>query len=99
MRDTQFTITPDHLALLQKMWVSWENCEFGAPSIDCKRPYGNSDVLGDIREILGDTESSDDDLTELHAEMETVLQIVVRLNGAQAGDYVAPPYSSNWERV
>ena len=32
--------------------MKWDDCEFGAPTIDCKRPYGNSDVIGDIVEIL-----------------------------------------------
>jgi len=38
------------------MYVSWDDCEFGAPEIDCKRPYGNSDVYQDMIEILGLTE-------------------------------------------
>jgi len=30
----------------------WYGCETGAPGLDCKRPYGNSDVEGDVCEIL-----------------------------------------------
>ena len=48
-----FTIKPEHLKLLQKMYVDWEDAEFGAPSIDPKRPYGNSSVHEDMMEILG----------------------------------------------
>lgn len=40
----KFTVTKDHLKLLRGMSVSWWACEFGAPTIDCKRPYGNSGV-------------------------------------------------------
>lgn len=47
-----FDITEEHLKLLRRAYVRWEDCEFGAPSIDCKRPYGNSDVLNDIAEII-----------------------------------------------
>ena len=34
------------------MCTRWDDCEFGAPAIDCKRPYGNSDVYNDIAKIL-----------------------------------------------
>ena len=30
-----------------------DNCEFGGLGVDCKRPFGNSDVCGDILEIIG----------------------------------------------
>ena len=41
------------MKLLEKACWDYEECEYGAPAIDCKRPYGNSDVEGDIAEILG----------------------------------------------
>lgn len=50
---TEFTVTEDHLKLLRRTYVRWEDCEFGAPAFDCKRPYGNSDVIGDMVKILG----------------------------------------------
>lgn len=49
----EFTITDEHLKLSRRMYVSWDDCEYGAPAIDCKRPYGNSYVEGDMLEILG----------------------------------------------
>jgi hypothetical protein len=58
-----FTVTDEHLKLLRRTNVGWEDGEFGAPSIDCKRPYGNSSVYNDIAEILdikpGDIENQD----------------------------------------
>ena len=79
-----FTITEDHLKLLRRACVGWEDCEYGAPSIDCKRPYGNSFVEGDIAEILGwktkDDELSDeqyDRAVQIHSETQTALQIVL----------------------
>ena len=53
MGKQQFTVTQDHINLLRRAWVDWDDGEFGAPAIDCKRPYGNSDVYTDILEILG----------------------------------------------
>jgi hypothetical protein len=87
------TITDEHIKLLNRMYTSWGDCEYGAPSIDCKRPYGNSDVPNDIYEILdwdkSETEEYEKDETEervgyndkraraIHEEMEDVLQILV----------------------
>jgi hypothetical protein len=42
---TRFTVSDEHLRLLRRAYVSWDETEFGAPEIDCKRPYGNSDML------------------------------------------------------
>jgi len=54
----RFEIKKEHLLLLKRAYVTWNDCEFGAPTIDCKRPYGNSDVIQDMLEILGLEESS-----------------------------------------
>ena len=48
----RFTVTDEHLRLLRRAYVFWDETEFGAPGINAKRPYGNSDVYGDIAEIL-----------------------------------------------
>jgi hypothetical protein len=110
MPDRTFTITEDHMKLLHSMYVDWDHTEFGAPAIDCKRPYGNSDVVADIAEILGhdapDWESDDydeqfDKYRRLHEEMQTVLQILVRnISDDYIGEYIKePPYGMNWVRV
>lgn len=39
--------------LLRHSIVGWQDAETGAPGINPKRPYGNSDVVRDIRKILG----------------------------------------------
>jgi len=51
-RGLSFEITREHLKLLKNMYVGWDDCEFGAPNIDPKRPYGNSDVINDIANAL-----------------------------------------------
>jgi hypothetical protein len=48
-----FEVKKEHLALLKQMCVGWQDCEFGAPEIDPKRPYGNSGVHQDMIKILG----------------------------------------------
>lgn len=105
---TEFTVTEEHLKLLRRAYVGWDDCEFGAPAIDCKRPYGNSDVLDDIAEILGvaEGEARDEDgeilpdaaaaFTRLHGETATVLQIALATGEFRAGRYVSDKYSANW---
>jgi len=39
-----FVLTENHIKLLRKAYVTWEDGDFGAPSIDTRRPYGNSSV-------------------------------------------------------
>jgi hypothetical protein len=95
--ELRFTVTPEHLTLARAMRVRWDGCEYGAPAIDCKRPYGNSDVESDIRRILGLEEDVDPAVPYLlHRDMETVLQIALRAGRFEAGEYVADRYRANW---
>jgi hypothetical protein len=91
---TQFVLTKLHLKLLSEMRVSWNFLETGAPTVDPKRPYGNSDVAGDIRRIVeGPTpgevsEPERDHWMHLHREMATALQIVLCTGAFELGEYV-----------
>ena len=107
---TDFTVTEDHLKLLRRAYVSWEDCEFGAPAIDCKRPYGNSDVLADIAEALEMPEAEaimetgeispelETAFTKLHAETAVVLQIALATGEFRPGHYVRSRYGNDWHR-
>lgn len=55
MKYTRFVLRKEHIKLLSNTYVSWNDCEFGAPAIDCKRPYGNSGdlVFHDMIRIIG----------------------------------------------
>jgi hypothetical protein len=108
----KFVVSTDHLLLLARMYVSWEDCEFGAPAIDCKKPYGNSSVLSDMREILGvegkrcphcdevidDSSVSDNSLRKVHCEMQTVLQILLHNaeTGISPGSYQRATFGDKW---
>ena len=48
MEKERFEIKPEHLKLIRRFCIGWQDCEFGAPEIDPKRPYGNSDVIQDM---------------------------------------------------
>jgi len=94
-----FDVTKNHLKLLQRMNTNWWECEFGAPAIDPKRPYGNSSVYADILEILKiktkfwNTEQEDittegqEYCNVLHREMEIVLEILVQNLKIKIGKY------------
>lgn len=91
-----FEIKKEHLELLKRAFVSWEHCEYGAPAIDCKRPYGNSDVEGDIAEIFGWEYDEEEGLNEeqstkarnLHEETKTALQIALATKKFETGVYL-----------
>ncbi len=107
--DIEFTLTEDHVKLLRHMYVGWGYAEYGAPEIDPKRPYGNSNVEHDIAEILGwefvetvdgpmMTPGQPERAAEIHKETETALQVVLRVGAFEPGVYVADKYRRNWRR-
>lgn len=93
----EFTVTKEHLILLKNSLIRWADCEFGAPAIDCKRPYGNSDVIQDIIKLLDFTVSVcphcgeiieekeykkiNDQCNKLHKETEIVMDIILHFDG------------------
>lgn len=103
----------EHLKLLRETCVGWNDCEFGAPEIDPKRPYGNSGVYGDIAEILGIsnkcphcghetegfTEEQKELMDKLHKETETALQLLLKYGKIELGVYEADDYKRDWKRV
>ena len=62
----EFNLTEEHIKLLNNSYVSWFDgyCDYGVACIDGKRPYGNSDVVGDIHEILTGETIDEDKLEE-----------------------------------
>jgi len=66
MKNKNFTLTEDHITLLRSMYVGWCSDETGAPEIDPKRPYGNSNVGDDIIHLLNwkDIESMEDEVQD-----------------------------------
>ena len=107
-----FYVKDEHLKLLKGTHISWQDCEFGAPEINPKRPYGNSDVYTDIAEILDIKPDRVDDwgeesfsreqldyMFDLHKDLETVLQILVELQEISPGLYDSIGYGTNWRKV
>ena len=100
-RRTEFTVQHEHLTLLRNSYIGYNNyTEFGAPRVDPKRPYGNSDVYLDIAEILGIeadgtdeygdpvfSETQQESMHRTHFEMMLVLQILTANLSITPGRY------------
>lgn len=110
---TEFVLTQEHLTLLRMAQVRWQDVETGAPEIDPKRPYGNSDVAQDVAEWLGWVREREplydldarrrDELTDralaLHRETELALQVVLETQSFSPGVYRRKDDWSAWERA
>ena len=108
-----FQLTEDHIKLLNRMYVEWDDGAYdGAPSINSKRPYGNSSVAYDVYEIIHGKKwdyGEHDEMTEeiyeqmlvLHRETATALQIVLCTKSFVPGTYEKTnPYDSlSWRKV
>jgi len=93
----QFSVTKEHCLLLPRLGFCWDDRAYlGAPSVDPKRPYGNSDIIADIEEITGISDLVF--ILKLHQDMSTVLQILVQLGSVEPGIYVSDMYQ-NWQKV
>ena len=106
-----FDVHEDHKKLLMRSYWDWDDCEYGAPCMDPKRPYGNSDVGGDIAGILemklmtdGYGEKVISDIQSKmcrgrHLEMQHYLQILARFGEIPDGRYSRPNTWSEWVKV
>jgi hypothetical protein len=108
----RFKMTEDHLKLLKRMSFRWEDdCYDGSPAVDCKRPYGNSDVWLDVAEITGIVPTEDDDgekhypkgsrekCMALHREAGTALEIVMQFQSFELGEFARNNPWGSWRRV
>ena len=103
MKNGTFTVTEQHIKLLKAATLRWDDCEFGAPAIDCKRPYGNSDVCSDMAEILGipNQPENHDEMRELHFYTLTALEIFLAVGKMEIGAYARKDKydSCSWYKV
>lgn len=101
-----FVLTSEHIKLLRRLTVYWRinRDGYSAPTVDVVRPYGNSDVHGDIAEILGlpqpdwdagETFSPDQTILmdAFHRETEFALQVVLQTGQFQPGLYARRWYT------
>ena len=108
-----FELRQSHLDLLKETAISWDDCEYGAPCIDCKRPYGNSSVEDDIADIIklpkkdnwdkkeeDWNEKATEQMRDLHKETEIALQIVLHCQTFTLGKYKLDKDGyQNWKKI
>lgn len=111
----EFTVTEHHLKLAKNFYISWNDCESGSPTIDPKRPYGDSDLVDSMAEVLGIEKNKDnfddedeefwtdefyDKMQDLHKQMLVVVQIIFCTGRFEVGKYKKEDeFSSKWERT
>ena len=108
----EFKLTEQHIKLIKRYCIKWSNCEYGAPEIDPKRPYGNSYVEGDIAKILGIegeeiydgekclSEQQEKELYKIHLETKVALEIILQTGEFKIGKYFRKDWIINdWERL
>ena len=108
MKISRFVITEEHIKLIKRAYTGWNDCEFTSPGMNCKRPFGNSDVFMDMAEILGISPINDygeystkdiDYMLKLYEELEIVLQIMFRTLQLTTGTYETEQYMQEWKKV
>ena len=100
-----------HLDLLKRTCITWNDCEFGAPGIYCKKPYGNSDVIGDIAKIIklnkkenfdyeeeDWTEKAFDYIEDIHKQTQVALEIILHCQTFRLGRYKKKDFQE-WEFI
>ena len=115
----EFEVTDNHLKLIKRNQIEWvffrDRYNAGHFYQDCKRPYGNSDWVGDIAEILGieaDCRSEDDFedkwfsesleyfLVCHHIDMRIVMEILCQNLSIRKGKYKRDSiYGGEWVYV
>lgn len=107
----EFKLKPQHITLLKNAHVSENEIEFGAPSIDPKYPYGDSQVIQSMIQLLlpepewpnfEEGEISEDlaeEMYQLHRELQTALKIALKFSDQplRKGLYVKEGYTDPWE--
>ena len=91
---------------------NWDEGEgIGAPGIGCKKPYGNSDIVGDVARILDApdedwvfedghkayvTDEAEERFTRVHVETMVALQIVLATGQFHPGHYRRHGWGNDW---
>ncbi len=98
--ETEFTVTEDHIKLLKRAMVSWDDRFNQGPCIDPLQPYGSTCINCDVAEILDfkpwlDRETGKPYYTapqlarmsKVHRETQIALSIFLKTGMMLAGTY------------
>lgn len=106
-----FTVTEQHCKLYARLHFYVSDTDYGDWIVtNAKRPFGNSNVYGDMAEILeieqpdwesGEQWSDEQErvFDELYIDLATVCEIASRVGYCYPGEYEAESYSTRWRAV
>ncbi len=109
----KFELTAEHVKLLRHANVCFDpNCEWGSVGLNCKRPFGDSDLITSMAKILEVTPVETDD-EEVHwpkntssrmkklyeEELPTALSVILSSGSFEPGIYETERYTTKWRRV
>jgi hypothetical protein len=93
-----FILREDHVRLLRAASISWNEVEWGSPTIDPKRPFGSEDLPEQMARILGVPVPEDKEgrahtrfqrsMLNLYQELKPALQVVLAAGSFEPGTYV-----------
>ena len=87
--NTEFTVKREHIKLIDNLCIFANDTPYlrYCPSVYPKKPFGNSDIVGDVKRITGETHA--DEATHLYWDLIVVLQILCdnASRGIKAGKY------------
>lgn len=109
----EFLLTEDHIELISKFYINEGCAEACPPEVNQKRPWGNSDYIDDMAEILGVTVLDEEEyderrygaeeyhrLEDLYTDLVDALQIVLYTKSFKPGLYrKLGEYGIGWEFV
>lgn len=98
----EFTMKPEHVALLRNAKVQWNAQGHGAPQINPDRPYGSTAFFSSIARCVeheGDTDdtSQREEFSQLHAETAVALQVILKTGKFKATTYRADKFTQDWK--
>lgn len=107
----RFTLTKQHVDLLRNGNISIDSGPYwGTIGLDCKRPFGNSDIIGDMARIVGIEPLEDDNeniwpkgteasMWKLFLELPLALQVILAAGTFEPGEYVSEQYMGKWRKA
>lgn len=93
----EFEILPEHLKLIRAYVMRWNPDNYGSVEVNNQRPYGDTNVLANIRHILDDYDVEEADAWTLHNGAGMAFQIIAKTGKFKAAKYRASKYGQDWK--
>jgi len=105
-----FELKQYHVDLLTNANIDYvSGCEWGWLGLDCKRPFGNGDMTGDMAKIMGIEQIETDEGPQwpkgthekmvkiFEEELPIALEVILESKSFEPGVYEKEEYMGTWE--